>query len=176
MKNLLFLFITSFTLICCEKDNSSKPIEEIDKLPPATQTGANKIGCILDGKAFLPYGFNSTNCFYQYVDGEYYFFVRCQNRDKQNNLISIDLTTNGSQISENKTYQLYEHTKGNVSGVYLFNLDENFTSHTHTGELKITKLDRVNGIVSGTFWYDVEDKEGVVHQIRNGRFDFHYTN
>src|SRR5690606_41160435 len=29
---------------------------EIEKLPPATQTGANKVGCLLNGKAFLPVG------------------------------------------------------------------------------------------------------------------------
>lgn len=47
--------------------------------------------------------------------------------------------------------------------------------HTHTGELTITKLDFENNIVSGTFWYDIEDTQGVIHQIREGRFDMHFT-
>ena len=73
MKKLLLLLLTTFALSCCNKDDD-KPIAEIDKLPPATQTGANTVGCLLDGKAFLPGNFpNSTNCFYQFVDGNYYF-------------------------------------------------------------------------------------------------------
>ena len=44
------------------------------------------------------------------------------------------------------------------------------------GEVNITKLDLVNKIISGTFWFDVKDNLGVVHQIREGRFDMEYTN
>ncbi len=178
MKNLLFLFITSFTLICCEKDNQSKPIAEIDKLPPATQTGAGTIGCLLDGKAFKPgYYNNATNCFYQYTNGGYYFVIHFNNRDSNYNLKSLGILTRKKEIHEGETYDLLEYIDGNLSGAYSFNAsDPSYTTQTHKGELKITKLDPVNYIVSGTFWYDVEDKGGVVHQIRNGRFDFHYTN
>lgn len=49
------------------------------------------------------------------------------------------------------------------------------TSETQTGELKITKLDYDNHIVSGTFWFDVKDSNGVVHEIRDGRFDVQFT-
>ncbi|MFC5981116.1 hypothetical protein [Flavobacterium salmonis] len=45
----------------------------------------------------------------------------------------------------------------------------------NTGELKITKLDFTNNIVSGTFWFDVKDDKGVLHQIREGRFDMQFT-
>ena len=50
-----------------------------------------------------------------------------------------------------------------------------YTSASNTGELKITKLDFTQNIVSGTFWYDVKDNQGVIHQIRDGRFDMHFT-
>lgn len=49
--------------------------------------------------------------------------------------------------------------------------------HTHernfsreTDKLIITKPDRVNYIVSSTFWYDIEDYNRVIHKIREGRF------
>lgn len=42
------------------------------------------------------------------------------------------------------------------------------------GELKISKL--TSTIVSGTFWYDIIDYQGNLHQIREGRFDMQYTN
>ena len=85
MKNILIistlLFVTFF-LSCCNNDDD-KPIAEIDKLPPATQTGANTFGCLLDGKAFLPGNYpNATNCFYQLVDGEYYFSFQMNNSNQ----------------------------------------------------------------------------------------------
>jgi hypothetical protein len=40
MKNLLILLLTTFALSCCNKDDDPQPISELEKLPPATQTGA----------------------------------------------------------------------------------------------------------------------------------------
>jgi len=51
----------------------------------------------------------------------------------------------------------------------------NYTLATNTGELKIEKLDIKNNIVAGTFWYDIKDNKGVIHQIREGRFDMQFT-
>ncbi len=170
-----------FSIIGCEKDNPSKPSEpiaEIDKLPPATQIGANKIGCLLDGKAFMPgYYNNSRNCFYQYVNGGYYFAVSFNNEDSNYNLTNLLIGARKKQIFEGETYDLLEYVDGNVCGSYGYKVfDAVYTTHTHTGKLKITKLDPVNYIVSGTFWYDIVDYEGVKHEIREGRFDMHYTN
>ena len=49
------------------------------------------------------------------------------------------------------------------------------TNSIQTGNLTITKLDQVNQVVSGAFWFDVKDSNGTVHQIREGRFDMQYT-
>ena len=173
MKNTIILIILSFLISSC--DNDDKPSNPIDQLPPATQIGANKVGCLLDGKAFLPENApNSTNCFYQLVTGEYYFYLRAQ-RTINNNLVSIVLKTEKKQIFQGGTYQLYENIDGNASGNYLFNLDISSTTLVNTGELKITKLDLVNQIVSGTFSFDIQDTNGVIHQIRQGRFDMQFT-
>nr|WP_315258202.1 hypothetical protein [uncultured Flavobacterium sp.] len=85
MKNLLLLLTIALTLSCCDKDDD-KPKNPIDQLPPATQIGANTFGCLLDGEVFKP-GLtnNSYNCFYQLVDGEYYFLVTANN--SKNNTI-----------------------------------------------------------------------------------------
>jgi hypothetical protein len=175
MKKLLLLFTLAITFSCCNNDED-KPIAEIDKLPPATQIGANTFGCLLDGKAFLPGNFpNATNCFYQLVDGEYYFVTSFAD-DINDNLKVIRLRTEKKQIFEGETYDLFEWIDGNATGNFTNNNIELFTTHTHTGKLTITKLDEVNHIVSGTFWFDVLDNNGVVHQIREGRFDSQYTN
>ena len=50
------------------------------------------------------------------------------------------------------------------------------TTATVTGELKITKLDTQQRIISGTFWYDAINSDGEKVEIREGRFDMRYVN
>ncbi|MBW7840687.1 MAG: hypothetical protein H3C36_13855, partial [Chitinophagaceae bacterium] len=46
---------------------------------------------------------------------------------------------------------------------------------TYSGELWIKKLDPVNQIVSGTFWFDAVTANGQKVEVREGRFDVRYT-
>lgn len=182
MKNLLLLFAALFLLTSCDKDkDDDKPTNPIDQLPPATQTGANTFGCLLDGEVFKPGNtHNSYQCFYQYVNGGYHFNVSA-NKTSNNILKGIVIGTIKLEIIQGQTLNLYERIEGNAFGS-LSNLDDNTgsyqfneTSIINTGELKITKLDFKNNIVSGTFWFDVKDDKGVLHQIREGRFDMQFT-
>ena len=175
MKKIISLLIITTFLACCNKDDNPTPTNPVDQLPPATQTGANTFGCLLDGEIFKP-GLtnNSYNCFYQLVDGEYYFLVTA-NRTKNNILKGIFVGTEKRTISQGQTLNLYERIGGNAWGTYFLNSDPYTTNVINTGELKITKLDFTNNIVSGTFWYDVKDNQGVIHQIRDGRFDMQFT-
>lgn len=179
----IFLLITLTTLLaCCNKDDKSTPTPTPDsQLPPATQTGANTFGCLLDGVIFKP-GLtnNSYQCYYQLVNGEYYFNVNA-NYEKNGILKSLAIFTAKLAISEGQNYILKENNNGNVIGKYFVGnnnsgiIEEYYTSTINTGELKITKLDFTNNIVSGTFWYDVKDNQNVTHQIRDGRFDMRFT-
>jgi hypothetical protein len=176
MKKLVtFLTIAAIILSCCKKDVTLTPTP-LSQLPPVTQTGANTFGCLLDGQVFVP-GItnNSYKCFYQLVNGEYYFWVSSNRRDSNQNLIEIAIGTEKLTIKEGQTLKLYERVAGNAFGAYLSGININETSTTNTGELKITKLNFAKSIVSGTFWYDVKDKDGVVHQIREGRFDMKFS-
>ena len=70
MKHLLLLFTVLMALNACSKDDDHA------SLPPETQTGANTVGCLVNGKVYLPSkrGLNSpVNCFYQFIEGEFYF-------------------------------------------------------------------------------------------------------
>ncbi|MBA5791578.1 hypothetical protein H1R17_10165 [Flavobacterium sp. xlx-214] len=49
------------------------------------------------------------------------------------------------------------------------------TNEQQTGEVKITKFDEVNGILSGTFWFNVKRPDGTIVEIREGRFDVKYA-
>ena len=52
---------------------------------------------------------------------------------------------------------------------------EYLTTSSIKGELKITKFDELNRIVSGTFWFDATNSDGEKVQVREGRFDMNYT-
>ena len=76
MKNLYTLLTLMLILFSCNKDDSSS--SEINKLPTATQIGANTGGCLVNGIAFLPRNnenITSPSCFYQLFDNEYYFSI-----------------------------------------------------------------------------------------------------
>ena len=173
MKNLSLLFLLAFSLIACNDDDT--PQNPIDQLPPATQIGANKIGCLLDGQVFLPGNQpNATNCFYQFVNGEHYFVMAFSRRNIDFIPIGLGVGTQKKQIEEGVTYSLNEFADNNAYGAYSYGTFESSTNQVNTGELKITKL--TSNIVSGTFWYDIIDYQGNLHTIREGRFDMQYTN
>jgi hypothetical protein len=174
MKKLFLLLVITFTLSCCDEDDN-KSANPIDQLPPATQTGANTFGCLLDGEVFKP-GFynNSYQCFYQYVNGGYHFNVSANNTSN-NILRGIMVGTTRLEISQGQVLKLYDRIEGNAFGSLSILDNFNETTITNTGELKITKLDIKNNIVAGSFWFDVKDNKGVIHQIREGRFDMQFA-
>ena len=177
MKKTLFTLTLMFSFCCCDRDNeNSQIIPPVNQLPPATQFGANTFGCLLDGEVFIP-GLtgNPLDCMYQFVDGGYNFSLQANKRDDANNIVLIGLSTKILSIEQNGIYQLLENTNGNAYGTYSYATVFSYTNQTYTGQLKITKLDFTNSIVSGTFWFDVEDNQGIIHQIREGRFDVQFT-
>src|SRR5690606_4428843 len=61
MRNTFLLLLSSLFLFACCKSDDNMPtpdpnIPEVEKLPPATQTGANTVGCLVNDMAFLPSG------------------------------------------------------------------------------------------------------------------------
>lgn len=162
---------------CNNNDDDNNTQNPIDQLPPATQTGENTFGCLLDGEAFIPGGgINPLDCVYQFVNGGYFFGLQGNKRDEDNNRITLSLSTNTLEIDEGNTYMLFDNSIGNAYAGYSYVTLSSFTSQDNTGELTITKLDTENQIVSGTFWYDVQHPlTGEIVEIREGRFDMQYT-
>ena len=185
MKHFFLLLLSTITLSCCSKDDNT-PTNPVDQLPPTTQTGANKVGCLVNGEVFLPKGSNPLGnpiltCFYQYVNNDWQFGLGFSNN--QNSMIrNISIGLNNYELNQNITIILKKNN-GNV----LNNSHANFTINAggnglgyvtndiYKGELKITKLDQVNNIISGTFWFDAVNSNGVKIEIREGRFDMQYS-
>jgi hypothetical protein len=100
---------------------------------------------------------------------------------------TVQFGTNLIELVENTTYHLVAK-KSDINNNYISNFGEYYilsdknadinyyTSDTVTGELKITKLDSQQNIISGTFWYDAVNVNNEKVQVREGRFDMHYVN
>jgi hypothetical protein len=159
-----------------------KPKEK-DQLPPETQTGANTFGCLVDGKVFLPKrgGFGSPEhfrCDYQFVDGHFVFqLVGTRYGNDAVNSVGVYYTST-TLIKEGKysfstqstpDYAFGQHSDGSFTTYRLHKTD----GITYTGELWIKKIDTINGIISGTFWFNALDDygSGSKVEIREGRFD-----
>jgi hypothetical protein len=174
MKNLHFLlFAILLSLGSCHKDDD--PTAPIDQLPLATQTGAGTFACLVDGKPFIDNS-GSFNCFYQFVDGGYYFHISGTNYDFIPG--GIDIGTINMIIAEGQTYPLLEEVEGNASAALFFQdiLETSTTNMEYTGELKITKFNLETNIVSGTFWFNIKHPiTSEIFEIREGRFDSHFT-
>jgi hypothetical protein len=178
MKPCLFtLVFISLLITSCRKH---KP--PVEQLPPATQEGRGTFGCLVDGKVFKPkgspFGGPILICAYQFHKGGHYFHIAAKNQGDE--LRGMYINTDSLAIQEGKTYLLGDFSKkGGASGGYyvgkISSSIEYLTTASNNGELKILKLDTINRIVSGTFWFDAVNKEGQKVQVRDGRFDLKYS-
>lgn len=183
MKNLLFLFLTVFALNSCSNNDDNKPgtpKTELEKLPPATQTGANTAGCLVNGKAFLPKGFIPGTNPISYQDGlNFSLFIGERNNDI---LKSIGVFSSNQSLEVGIIYHLANNNNDDNSkyGIYSINAvpppspEYYTTNNIIVGELKITHHDFNNAILSGTFWFDAVNSNGEKVEVREGRFDRHY--
>ena len=87
-KTILLLFL--ICLFGCDNNDDNKPNTpktELEKLPPATQTGANTAGCLVNGVAFLPKGYiPETNPLSYQDDLNFVLFIGERNNDIINSL------------------------------------------------------------------------------------------
>ena len=192
----IFLLLFAYALFGCENTDDGTTTA----LPELTTEGKNTYGCTVDGVNFLPKARVIGSPYYtpillgRYVYDLYYFngyhFVLYANNEVLKKYISIELSGGESPLVEGATYPItvhqansmhgfYEHwgeTVDNGDGTGFTPIYEYTTNDVYTGELEIVKLDTVNKIISGRFWFDcVEIHSGELVRIRDGRFDVQYT-
>ena len=180
MKSYTFLLFTLSLLCCCKNDDDGGRTDPIDQLPPATQTGEQTFGCLINGEPFVPpsFGSNAPNAFYQFVDGAYTLGISAGTgggSELESVLVgALDI----NEIIESN-YQLKSEQSGNFLGKYLIGGGIQLSAVTtdeNPGLLIITNFDNSNFIISGTFEFTVLDDENNEINITNGRFDLNYTN
>ncbi len=174
MQKLFLLLTIALTLSCCKNDDDNN-----NSLPPATQTGANTVGCLVNGQVFLPHQegiYSPVNCFYQFDDGEFYFSISFADLRGTTNE-TVNVFTGAIELEENETYILNQPdgTFFGGGGEYRTSQSNQYnTNLIQTGALRITRNDLSNSIISGTFWFDATNETGETVEIREGRFDWNY--
>lgn len=170
-KTIFLLF-----LICifgCDKED--KPSNPIDQLPPATQTGAGTFGCLVNGKPFVD---NSGffNCFYQLVDGEYYFGIQAE--DNVDNIAAIAIGSLQKEIIIGEIIPLNMRENNQFYALLDFNelQQAGSTTELEDGFISFNRFSTNSNIVSATFEFTIVDPEtGAIYEITEGRFDALFT-
>ncbi len=174
----LLIIIAIFFLLgsSCKKD---KLVNEIDKLPPATQTGANTFGCLVNGKAWIAQNKDCSiicddpfKIFYDGINGGNLSIIGLNKDVKRpiNQSISIGMDSTNYKtdfiLSPNTALNLGFTFVNN--GIFIRSWDSLVIA---TGRIKLLKYDLVNGIISGNFEFTLASPNNEIINITSGRFD-----
>ena len=152
-----------------------KDPDPVDQLPPATQTGANTFGCLVNGQVWTPQGNDGTANYTAYYDRTFRggnFGIRVYRLDKK---ASQDIIMGGDSISRVGTYSLIRVPRtvyfGDNQQPATCQSQDGKSSQYCRGGLTITRLDTQIGIVSGTFWFTLYKPGCDSIRVTDGRFD-----
>ena len=171
------------TLLClstivagCKKDKKT------EQLPPATQTGANTFGCLINGKVYTPKGFKLNKPNFEMIvdpgfnDGNLDIRVyRLENERETYLSLGSDSIKNVGfyPIDTNAGFSFFVNTKNSASRICLTRHPDGNASGK-TGFIKITRYDLNNRIISGEFEFEFTNTDcglGNPIKITQGRFD-----
>jgi hypothetical protein len=184
MQNRLALFIFfslifSLCFVACKKHKHQTPV---DQLPPATETGANTFGFLLNGQPWTPKGWNgstsnlSVSVDDSYKNGTFNITAYKISGDSDKEYLALGLADSLNFQSIPATLQLRKPLFGlvytNGSCIY----DGFFDTLTYaSGQLNISKFDKNNRIISGTFFATLfKPNCGDTIKITEGRFDMKF--
>ena len=176
MNKLVLLTLPLALLLGCKKDDP----DPASQLPPATQTGANTFGCLLNGQPWTPNGNNGVpNLIATYDPG----YLGGALQIKAYRLIGPDknvlqgLTFGASRVARTGNYDFV--LKGENGANYTDSglppacnyYGESPRLTYRKGQLTITRLDLQAGIVSGTFAFTLYQPGCDSVRVTQGRFD-----
>ena len=173
MRWIVIMFVF-FTFSACSKD--------VIELPPSTQTGENTFGAKLDGEFWIPAGFgivptapllearfiddnikiNARNFSISPTETEFEIYLK--------NVTELGVYHLNKKVSiyPNQTESYAYHIKRKIRP-----LDQWVTNASYSGVVNISKVDRANKIVAGTFEFRAESMSnpGEFITVTEGRFD-----
>jgi hypothetical protein len=158
------------------------------RLPAATTSGKNTMGCLVDGQLFvpqepalIPYPYYTTTLSHYPADNLRMYWLQDKNSC---DLSSIVITLDSCSLNQGITYALTRAPDtavgSSTAGQWAtysppIGCSALFTNYTTTaavtGQVTITYYNSGSGIVSGTFWFDAIGPAGDTVHVREGRFD-----
>ena len=169
---LLFLLLPLTLLPSCKKDAAAPA----DQLPPATQSGANTFGCLVNGQPWTPQGNDgSSNYSISYDQNPYGVLDLSAYRYQQQPADNYQyLILFARELHGPKSYDLRDIINTRVSWKDRttkcnFNSDDKGTYHK--GTLTITRLDLKAGIIAGTFDFVLAKPGCDTVRVTQGCFD-----
>lgn len=162
----ILLLLSLLGLGGCNDDDNNTPTNPVDLLPPATQTGANTFGYLINGEPLsITNSYHMTAIYQgggvQFGGGGVYMVV-------------LD------PFTVNIPYVFMGIGEGTARAKYTKQIEEGITcfyeyGHTYEGFVKFSKIDTNNYIISGTFEFSTVNEQCDTVRITNGRFDMRYT-
>ena len=153
-----------------------KDVAPANQLPPATQTGANTFGCLVNGQVWTPKGYNGTSNYSVSYDAAY-----------KNGTLSVGCYRYiGNGPDDYQIIGFYSDSlrgKGNFPLTILGHQEATFVDHTtgcelrgnsihyRRGTLTISRLDLQAGVISGTFAFTLYKPGCDSIRVTQGRFD-----
>ena len=168
MRNIMILAMILFA--ACERE-APQPTDPLDLLPPATQTGENTLGFLLDGEPWTPNRLFQG----QYRESDSAFLAACENvifdENGQNSgqgfsIFIRKLTNTGNYILSILPNSRGSYTRLDVGCRYI-------TFDRNPGTLTISRFDTVARVIAGTFSFAAvsEDNCQDTLLVTHGRFD-----
>ena len=176
----LLLLIALFSLNAgCKKENTLE--DELAKLPPATQIGANTFGCLVNGKAWVAQNGCRFLCdppfklYYSDINGGNIIAIAENLSPTSNSTISVHVDS--SNFFSN--FEFPNFGRNNMSFIYNnYSLPQECSVNrtddstvNGVGKVYLTRFDLNSRIISGTFEFSLSKSGCDTIRVTNGRFD-----
>lgn len=155
--------------------------KEVDELPPATQTGANTFGAKINGKYWVPARFGivpANNLLEAFYSGPNSILITARNFSASPTETVFEMQI--ADIDGPGTYYMNQDVTKPSAASYAYYVkrtitpeDEWQTSTKNNGTVVITRFDRNEKIISGTFELNAGSlyHSGQAISVTEGRFD-----
>lgn len=172
----LFLPVLPPALLGCQKST----LAPANRLPPATQTGANTFGFLANGQPWTPSGNNGRSNFQVDYDPTWYggsLQIKVYRYTGAGNNVLQGLTLGAVNVTQPGVYTF---PLGGLSGIGYSDFGvpapQSYFSSSHLtyqrGTLTLTRFDPVRGgLVAGTFAFTLAQPGCDTLRITQGRFD-----
>jgi len=169
----------SICIISCEKPNNAvADPNNIPGLPPATQSGANTFGCLVNGVPWVPAGSNGTsNLSIDYdpvINNGIFSIVAYRFNLSSNDQMIMGIRNGLNSLNSQSELTLSSNSLYSISFNERCHWFNQFTDVSSNGTLTLKKFDRANRIIAGEFNAKMFKAGCDTIKITNGRFDFKF--